>query len=266
MKKSRENKKERTFRRAIQVFVTGCFLVLLLSCIILWSQYGDYREYADTYNQLVSDYNMLAQAYTDVIQDTVVDNIDGMPELLSFEQKTEIGTWAYIRKRLRFSGTGEVRKKTEDLEKEMRKLADAFLIAQQITAPDTEWVSLRLQALEPVTGVQAVTQENDPNRLLGKQGGYTGCIYFSLKQIDPDQIPGETLTQKGTDCGGCVEIYETREDVQERCEYLEGFDHTLLYSGSYAAVGTMVIRTSYLLTNEQQVEITDEITRALTNL
>lgn len=35
-------------------------------------------------------------------------------------------------------------------------------------------------------------------------------------------------------------------------------------SDTYAIVGTTVIRTSYLLTNEEQFELTDKITQALT--
>ena len=58
----------------------------------------------------------------------------------------------------------------------------------------------------------------------------------------------------------------TVEDAEARCEYLSGFDGTVLYSGSYAIVGTMVIRTSYKLTNEQQLALTDKITSAVTML
>ena len=53
---------------------------------------------------------------------------------------------------------------------------------------------------------------------------------------------------------------------QNRVSYLAGFDNTILYSGSYAIVGTMVIRTSYLLTDEEQYNLTDAITRAVTKI
>ena len=70
--------------------------------------------------------------------------------------------------------------------------------------------------------------------------------------------------EKGTDAGGAIEVYATAEEAQARCEYLSGFDGTILYSGSYAIVGTMVIRTSYKLDNNQQMALTRSITRELT--
>ena len=63
-----------------------------------------------------------------------------------------------------------------------------------------------------------------------------------------------------------MEIYNTLEEARARCEYLSGFDGTILYSGSYAILGTMVIRTSYKLTNEQQLAFTRMITEKLTAL
>ena len=58
----------------------------------------------------------------------------------------------------------------------------------------------------------------------------------------------------------------TLEDAAARCEYLHGFDNTILYTGSYAIVGTMVIRISYIYTTEEQYEMTNRITKELTKL
>ena len=79
-------------------------------------------------------------------------------------------------------------------------------------------------------------------------------------------VPGNNIVAKGTDAGGAVEIYATLEEAQARVEYLAGFDGTILYSGSYAIVGTMVIRTSYKLADEQQLLLTHAITMALTSV
>ena len=56
------------------------------------------------------------------------------------------------------------------------------------------------------------------------------------------------------------------QDAEARCEYLSGFDNTILYTGSYAIVGTMVIRISYAYTDEAQYEMTDRIAKAFTQL
>ena len=85
-----------------------------------------------------------------------------------------------------------------------------------------------------------------------------------MTSIDASTVPGDTIVEKGTDAGGAIEVYATVEEALARCDYLSGFDGTILYSGSYAIVGTIVIRTSYKLDNSQQMALTRAITRALT--
>ena len=36
----------------------------------------------------------------------------------------------------------------------------------------------RIADVEGISGVQAVTEDHDPNGNLNKAGGYTACIYF----------------------------------------------------------------------------------------
>ena len=139
-------------------------------------------------------------------------------------------------------------------------------IIKQITAPSEEFVTSRLKDVPTILEMQSVTKDNNPDGLLNKDGGYTSCIYFSSEKISQEDIPGKDIVSKGTDCGGAVEIYDSLEEANARCEYLSGFDGTVLYSGSYAIIGTMVVRTSYLLTNEEQLELTNDITKALTAL
>ena len=56
----------------------------------------------------------------------------------------------------------------------------------------------------------------------------------------------------------------TLDDAQARVDYLAGFDGTILYSGSYAIVGTTVVRTSHKFTDEQQLLLTHDITKVMT--
>ena len=76
----------------------------------------------------------------------------------------------------------------------------------------------------------------------------------------------DKVVEKGTDAGGAVEVYRKLKDAQNRCEYLSEFDGTLLYSGSYTLFGTMVIRTSYQLTNEEQVAVVNAIIEKMTEV
>ena len=122
-----------------------------------------------------------------------------------------------------------------------------------------------LANVEGITGFQQVTEVLNPDGLLGKEGGYSACVYFTHNAINQSEVPGNNIVAKGTDAGGAVEIYPTLADAQARVEYLAGFDDTILYSGSYAIVGTMVIRTSYKFSDEYQLFLTNAITMALTS-
>ena len=153
---------------------------------------------------------------------------------------------------------------TETILDMTEQVKNAIIVVKQITAPSGEWISERLKSVDGITGIQAVTKNLDPDGLLGKEGGFVACIYFSSVAIDQTTVPGDSIVAKGTDCGGAIEVYATLEEAEARCDYLSGFDGTVLYSGSYAIIGTMVVRTSYKLTNEQQYELTNKITNSLT--
>ena len=62
-----------------------------------------------------------------------------------------------------------------------------------------------------------------------------------------------------------IDVYkrQTLQSALNRCDYLSQFDGTLLYSGSYAIIGTCVIRTSYKLNDQEQVDLTNDIVKAL---
>ena len=93
--------------------------------------------------------------------------------------------------------------------------------------------------------------------MLEKDGGYIGCIYFSLGALS--DADNQSAIDKGVDGGGAIEIYESVEDAKARCKYLSQYDSTIFYSGSYVIVGTMVIRVSYLLNALEQFDVTNSI-------
>lgn len=139
---------------------------------------------------------------------------------------------------------------------------------EQVTAPSDAFVMERLQGIDTITMMDAVTEEHDPNGRLGKQGGYIGCIYFRDSQVDQSQLyvdgdPNDVI-DVGTDGGGALEIFSSVEDAQARDAYLAQFDGTPLVSGSHQIVGTILVRTSDELTATQQTELTDKIIEALT--
>lgn len=223
-------------------------------------------EATKAYNAAVQMFNLRVDEYNAAVQQASIDNITGLPS--SIEHLVVVSE-SYEDNAAVVQGDNSKEKIAADTETVLKmafQVEQATLVVKQITAPSGEWVMDRLSGVESITGVQAVTEDLNPDGLLDKEGGYSDCIYFTVAAAIPNEVPGDSIVAKGTDAGGAVEIYSTLADAEARVEYLEGFDGTVLYSGSYAIVGTMVIRTSYKLTNEQQFELTSEITSVLTAL
>ncbi|WP_296012566.1 hypothetical protein [uncultured Adlercreutzia sp.] len=149
-----------------------------------------------------------------------------------------------------------------------KALEDSITQQEQITAPSEEFVVDRLARLEGISGIQAASEDLDPNGQLGKAGGYTAAVYFvsdSVNQSDVynDGEYGYGAVGQGTDGGGCVEVYATEEDAQKRNDYLASYDGTVLASGSHNVYGTVLVRTSDLLKASEQKELETKIYESL---
>ena len=133
-------------------------------------------------------------------------------------------------------------------------------------APTDDFVMERLSLIGTITDMAPVTEDHDPNGQLGKQGGYIGCIYFQDKQVDraANYITEDDVIDVGTDGGGAIEIFKTKEEAAVREAYLATFDGTGFSSGSHKIVGTCLVRTSTYLTASQQNALTDQIEQVLT--
>lgn len=218
-----------------------------------------YNEAANRFNQLVSEYN-------EAVGLICIDNINGMPaslETISLESENYEDNAEVVRGE---NSKEKIASDTQLINDMCLEVEGLLKIAEQLNAPTGDWVAERLSRVEGISGCQQVTEEQNPDGLLGKDGGFSACVYFSHKTVNQSEIPGSSIVEKGTDAGGAVEVYPTLADAKARVEYLAGFDGTILYSGSYAIVGTMVIRTSYKLTDEQQLILTHTITQALTTV
>lgn len=178
-------------------------------------------------------------------------------------------------------------KKTADINAETKKLSEpldyssvinaisekqtayqnSVLQMKQITNPNEDFVIQRLKGIPNISGYQAVTEDHDPNGNLNKQGGYTSTVYFSTPLIDQSSVYGNDIVDKGTECGGAIEVYASEEDAEKRDSYLASFDGAgMLNSGSHKVLGTIVIRTSTKLTATQQNEFTNNVTNKLLEL
>ncbi|MCS8613112.1 hypothetical protein [Streptococcus thermophilus] len=92
------------------------------------------------------------------------------------------------------------------------------------------------------------------------QGSYTAAVYFADNEVT-NPVAGADLVAKGTDAGGCVEVYKTAEEAKKRNDYLSAFDGlpTVINPGSHYVYGTVVIRISASLTASQQNALTQKI-------
>lgn len=138
---------------------------------------------------------------------------------------------------------------------------DSIQGLKQITAPTDDFVMDRLKNIETIAEMAPVTEDHDPNGQLNKQGGYIGCIYFRDTQVDRSKlyIEKDNVIDIGTDGGGAIEVYTTKEEATSRSDYLGTFDSTGFVSGSHYVYGTLVIRTSNYLNGTQQKELTQKI-------
>lgn len=64
------------------------------------------------------------------------------------------------------------------------------------------------------TQIVVVTENNDPNDLIGRPNGYVSAavIYDS----------GAKCSELGTDCGGSVEVWGSAADAKARSKYIQG--------------------------------------------
>lgn len=143
---------------------------------------------------------------------------------------------------------------------------DSIAQMKQVTNPSEAFVIERLQGIEGIGDISAVTEDNDPNGQLGKSGGYTATVYFTSPLVDQSDVIGNTVIEKGTDGGGAIEVYANVDDANKRKDYLSAFDGGILASGSHEVVGTVLVRTSDKLTASQQKELETAIIEALTKL
>lgn len=162
---------------------------------------------------------------------------------------------------------------TENIQTKEKELKDSVKQFKQLSNPTSDFVLDRLKDVTLITGMSAITEQTDPYGDLNKEKSYSGMVYFTSSLVDQNQVYideydsyGDIYVDKGTDGGGCVEIFTTVEDAKRRNEYVGSFDGTILSGGKHVVVGTLVVRTSNLLTATQQSELETAVIDALSKL
>lgn len=280
------SKMENHKKRIITVSAIGVAVALIIGGVLFW-----WFMFEQPHRQAVAEFDATVKivesknAELDKAAKSLESVVSGGGEPLDSQTKsdaTAVLKKARQKKRTIPANSGsteEIKQRTELLKKPLdysgllkeigeREAALTQSIAQlkQVTAPSQDFVMDRLKTVPTVQSEAAATEDHDPNNKLNKAGGYTAAIYFESADVDQSQFSESDLIEKGTDAGGQIEVYKTREDAEKRNTYLGAFDGGLLSSGAHSVEGTCVVRASSKMTATQQKEITNQVIAALTAL
>lgn len=133
-----------------------------------------------------------------------------------------------------------------------------------ITSPSAEYVIACLNNVDTITGIEI--DDLSENNSISSSGldKATASVFFSSSLVS-EYDPSKSVLENGTSGGGSIDIFTTVEDAQQRNEYLAVFDGGLLDSGYHTVVGTLVIRTSKHLSEEEQAAFESSIVTVLTS-
>jgi len=107
-------------------------------------------------------------------------------------------------------------------------------------------VAAQIKAAVPgVKRLVTVTEDNDPNNMIGRPTGYVAAVTVYDKRV--------TCTSLGADCGATVEQWPTAADAKARGEYIQSILKGGTWLGSeYDYVdGVVLIRVSGALKPSQ---------------
>lgn len=215
------------------------------------------------YNQTVEQFNQESKNYNEKIKGVSTENIEGVPGKVHVLKKENSDFLSASFSIFKGNSVSKIKRDQKTIHEMIKTMDNVEQIICQIYNPKSTWVEDRLKNIKEIKLIQHVSKNNDPNGLLNKNHGYTACVYFTVEGVKVEN-ESQNPIDLGTDGGGCIEVYSNLKDAKNRCEYLKQFDGTYLYTGSYALIGTMVVRTTYVLSNEQQYLLTDKIFKEFT--
>lgn len=142
---------------------------------------------------------------------------------------------------------------------------------EQVTAPSESFVLGRIMEIKDEAGmvdVIALTEDTDPENLIGKNGWYTSKIIFRHKDVSHYGLDNglKTLAEIGNPAGGCIETYTTVEDAERRNQELTEMEGTVRSPGAHFVCGTMVVRVSEDMKTSTQKILLEMIVDALLRL
>lgn len=97
-------------------------------------------------------------------------------------------------------------------------------------------------AISEISTVTRITEDNDPNDMIGRPNGYLDGAVFADSRLTCDEL--------GASCGATLEDWGTEEAARERSVYIQGIlkDSPMLGSEYNYIVGGLLLRVSGELT------------------
>ncbi|MEU9705938.1 hypothetical protein [Streptomyces sp. NPDC047981] len=123
--------------------------------------------------------------------------------------------------------------------------------AKELTASDAFKALSGKVASAKLSGV--VTEDDDPNHLLGRPNQYTSKVTFTDSRIKVDDVAGAEPGSVGL--GGAIEVFTIAADSQARADYIQRVTKGMPMLAEYDFVsGTVLIRVSHYLTPTQAAD------------
>lgn len=118
--------------------------------------------------------------------------------------------------------------------------------------PSETYIKGILKEIPGILEIEAATSKTDVNNLLDEE--CSSVMFFTYEKVDQNSFKDDetTPTAKGTDGGGCIEIFFNLEDAESRMSTLK---ISKLLAGRSYRYGTIVIRTSSKLASSEQKEL-----------
>jgi len=103
--------------------------------------------------------------------------------------------------------------------------------------------------------VMIYTEENDPNKLLGRPNGYTSKIAFADSRINQDEADRLKVEKDAIERGGSIEVFPDEEGAQARADYIQSVQKGGVFGSEYDYVkGGILVRVTGDLTPKQAKE------------
>lgn len=109
-------------------------------------------------------------------------------------------------------------------------------------------IAQAMQAKIPtITKTVNLTEDTDPNDLLGRPHGYTSAtILFDETVLSADDTDACDTTDPGVDCGATIEVFASAADAEQRAKYIDSVTSGLggLFTEYDTVSGTALLRAA----------------------